>query len=95
MATDQGIAHVITMDALVNLDRNEHLDLAEALMNAVKESFTDDSEFICDHCGMKTQRHWIDFQAREFASLTINRIQRIRGLVKTGQAKEQEDAANS
>ena len=95
MATDQGIAHVITMDALVNLTRNEHLDLAEALMNAVKESFTDDSEFICEHCGMKTQHHWVDFQARQFASGIISRINRIRGLLKTGQVKEQDDAANS
>ena len=77
------------------LDPKGKLDLAEALMNAVKESFTDDSEFICDHCGMKTQHHWVDFQARQFASGIISRINRIRGLLKTGQVKEQDDAANS
>ena len=82
----------ITLDALVNLDRNEHLDLAEALMTSVMETFDTTHASECEHCGSRKRNNWTDYQAHEHASLIVNRIGKIRGLLESNEAKEQEDA---
>jgi hypothetical protein len=89
----------ITLDALVNLDRNEHLDLAESLIQQIMETFDVTHTSECEHCGTRKRHNWTDFQAHAHASLIVNRIGKIRGLLESGvsyihpnEAKEQEDA---
>jgi len=89
----------ITLDALVNLDRNEHLDLAESLMQQIMETFDVTHTSECEHCGSRKRNNWPDSQAHAHASLIVNRIGKIRGLLESGvsyihpnEAKEQEDA---
>ena len=82
----------ITLDALVNLDRNEHLDLAESLMQQIMETFDVTHTSECEHCGSRKRNNWPDSQAHAHASLIVNRIGKIRGLLESNEAKEQEDA---
>ena len=82
----------ITLDALVNLDRNEHLDLAESLIQQIMETFDVTHTSECEHCGSRKRNNWPDSQAHAHASLIVNRIGKIRGLLESNEAKEQEDA---
>ena len=78
------------MEALwmvLTLPRGERLDLAEALLESIKGSFSDAVE-TCESCGTEHKVNWDEFQAKESAKAAITRIQRIRRLLP----KEESDA---
>ena len=74
------------------LDPKGKLDLAEALMTSVMETFDTTHASECEHCGSRKRNNWTDYQANEHASLIVNRISKIRGLLGLGEAKGQDDA---
>ena len=72
---------------VLTLPRGQRLDLAEALIEGIKDTF-DDAVESCASCGTEHKVNWDEYQARESAKAAITRIQRIRKLLP----KEESDA---
>ena len=68
------------------------LEVVESLMQQIMETFDITHTSECEHCGSRKRNNWTDYQAHEHASLIVNRIGKIRGLLESNEAKEQEDA---
>ena len=68
------------------------LEVVESLMQQIMETFDTTHASECEHCGSRKRNNWPDSQAHAHASLIVNRIGKIRGLLESNEAKEQEDA---
>ena len=68
------------------------LEVVESLMQQIMETFDTTHASECEHCGSRKRNNWTDSQAHAHASLIVNRIGKIRGLLESNEAKEQEDA---
>jgi hypothetical protein len=71
---------------------NSKLEVVESLVQQIMETFDITHTSECEHCGSRKRNNWTDYQAHEHASLIVNRIGKIRGLLESSEAKEQEDA---
>ena len=71
---------------------NNTLEVVESLVQQIMETFDVTHTSECEHCGSRKRNNWPDSQAHAHASLIVNRIGKIRGLLESNEAKEQEDA---
>ena len=59
------------------MTRMQKLELAEVLMESVKETFNATGQ-TCEHCGTAYKESWNDFHCAEATKAALTRIRRIK-----------------